>query len=135
MKCFECGARAEYQHHVVPRSLGGTKKVPLCEMCHGKIHGVKMVRSSTLIKKVMLDLRSKNKRISGKVPYGYDLIGSDLVENVYEQSGIKTMMELRRDGLSLRKIASELSSKGIRTKSGAEWSATVIMGILKRSMG
>jgi 5-methylcytosine-specific restriction endonuclease McrA len=38
-ECFECGAPAAHQHHVVPRSLGGTKTVPLCEGCHGKVHG------------------------------------------------------------------------------------------------
>jgi hypothetical protein len=36
--CFECGQGAMHQHHVVPRSLGGTKTVPLCEECHRKVH-------------------------------------------------------------------------------------------------
>ncbi len=29
-----------HNHHVVPRSRGGTKTVPLCEGCHGKAHGL-----------------------------------------------------------------------------------------------
>lgn len=36
--CFECGKPAEHRHHVVPRSLGGTKTIPLCTPCHRKVH-------------------------------------------------------------------------------------------------
>lgn len=39
--CFECGNAGEERHHVVPKSLGGTKTVLLCSPCHGKIHGMK----------------------------------------------------------------------------------------------
>src|SRR6266436_5527144 len=37
--CFECGARADYNHHVIPRAHGGTKTVPLCATCHALVHG------------------------------------------------------------------------------------------------
>lgn len=47
MKCFECENEAQCMHHVVPRALAGTKVVPLCLKCHGKIHGIKF---SDLIK-------------------------------------------------------------------------------------
>ena len=36
--CFECGLPGEYKHHVVPRCLGGTRTIPLCGVCHSKIH-------------------------------------------------------------------------------------------------
>ena len=32
--CFECGNRADHQHHVVPKCLGGIQTVPLCVKCH-----------------------------------------------------------------------------------------------------
>ena len=39
MKCFECGAIEDiHNHHVVPRSRGGIKTVPLCYSCHKKAH-------------------------------------------------------------------------------------------------
>ena len=44
MNCFECGNPAECDHHVVPKILGGTKTVPLCLACHGKIHGKDFVK-------------------------------------------------------------------------------------------
>jgi hypothetical protein len=40
-KCFECNSTEDiHHHHVVPRSLGGTKTIPLCEKCHGKVHNM-----------------------------------------------------------------------------------------------
>jgi Mor family transcriptional regulator len=49
-KCFECGAPAECNHHVVPRSLGGTQTIPLCLVCHGKIHDKDFVKAKRLQK-------------------------------------------------------------------------------------
>jgi hypothetical protein len=46
--CFECGKPAGHRHHVIPKSLGGTKTVPLCVECHGKVHGKDMVRMARL---------------------------------------------------------------------------------------
>jgi hypothetical protein len=39
MKCFECGEKATEKHHMVPKSLGGTKTIDLCSKCHCKVHG------------------------------------------------------------------------------------------------
>lgn len=39
-RCFDCGAKAGHRHHVVPKNLGGTKRVWLCTRCHGLIHGI-----------------------------------------------------------------------------------------------
>ena len=38
--CVECGNKAEENHHVIPRVLGGTFTVPLCSICHGLVHGL-----------------------------------------------------------------------------------------------
>jgi hypothetical protein len=46
--CFECGKAAEHNHHVIPKSKGGTKTVPLCTECHGKVHGRNMVHMAEL---------------------------------------------------------------------------------------
>lgn len=40
--CFECNTKNNVvEHHIVPRSLGGKKTIPICQICHDKIHGVK----------------------------------------------------------------------------------------------
>lgn len=37
--CFECGSSEDiHYHHVVPETKGGKKALPLCIICHGKVH-------------------------------------------------------------------------------------------------
>lgn len=49
--CFECGLDGDLHfHHVVPETLGGTKTIPLCVICHGKIHNKKFVNYKELQK-------------------------------------------------------------------------------------
>lgn len=49
--CFECGSDngIEY-HHVVPYIKGGTKTIPLCIECHGKVHSIDFVKVRELKK-------------------------------------------------------------------------------------
>ena len=47
--CFECGSDEKiHNHHVVPRVKGGTKTIPLCELCHSKVHGDHMLKIQKL---------------------------------------------------------------------------------------
>ena len=70
-KCINCGAQAEHYHHVVPKSLGGTDKktnlVPLCNSCHGKLHGIEFTNGklshSELTRLGLERARQKGKRI------------------------------------------------------------------------
>jgi hypothetical protein len=48
--CFECGNPADVWHHVVPKILGGTKMVPLCNLCHSKVHQAELHSTSALVK-------------------------------------------------------------------------------------
>jgi len=79
-------------------------------------------------------LRSQNKRISGRVPYGYDLApgGKDLLANPEEQMGLQLIVELSESGLGRRRISSELSRRGIPTKTGTPWSPQAVGSILRR---
>lgn len=81
----------------------------------------------------MAHLRRSGARISGKVPYGYNLVGGRLVENGEEQAGLAVIRELRGAGLSLRKVAAELAARGVRTKSGRlDWNPEVISSVVRR---
>lgn len=70
-KCINCGAQAEHYHHVIPRSLGGTDDktnlVPLCNYCHGKLHGIEFTNGklshSELTRLGLERARQKGKRI------------------------------------------------------------------------
>ena len=73
MKCINCGAEANHWHHVVPKSLGGregTNRVPLCDKCHGLIHGVSYsdgtISHSDLIKHGLKQARAEGKQIGQK---------------------------------------------------------------------
>lgn len=60
--CFECGAPATERHHVVPHSLGGTKTVPLCGICHAKIHDVDGNRRTRIAELTKAALDAKKAR-------------------------------------------------------------------------
>ncbi len=78
--------------------------------------------------------KSKCERV-GTVPFGFDLAadGVKLTEKRSELEAIAIMRELRSNGLSLRKIAIELGSRGFVTKHGTtSWSHTAVKSILNR---
>jgi hypothetical protein len=50
IQCFECDRKASHNHHVIPESLGGIRTIPLCERCHGVIHGLNLEHHGELIK-------------------------------------------------------------------------------------
>ena len=47
-ECLECGEEALHEHHVIPRHMGGTKTVPLCEPCHGRVHSADLSISASV---------------------------------------------------------------------------------------
>lgn len=65
-ECFECGVTEDLQqHHVVPRSRGGTKTITLCTQCHGKAHGrdLKGLEHSRLTKEGIQRARQRGVKI------------------------------------------------------------------------
>ena len=86
-------------------------------------------------KTAMQHLRSQGRRISGHIPFGFDLAscGELLVENEVEQEVIGMMIGLREAGMSYRAIAEGLQSQGISTKQGKpRWSPKVIRDLIAR---
>lgn len=63
-------------------------------------------------------------------PYGYDKEGDDLVINKNEAVIVRKIFDLYLSGLSMRKIAVELNSLNVVTKSGAKWTDPNIKYIL-----
>jgi len=84
-------------------------------------------------KELLKHKRLKGERV-GKVPFGFTLAadGIRLIRNDQEFEIINLIEHLREEGLSLRSIASELSSRGIQTKEGnSQWSHTAVNRIIK----
>lgn len=132
--CFECGAFAEYNHHVVPRSLGGTNTVQLCGMCHAKVHGHnKPMTSRALTIVALARKRANGEKTGGDVPFGYRVKGGRLYADEGEQEAIAMILDLRTKGETLRAICRALESAGIPRKGGTEsWSPVAVLRIIRR---
>jgi site-specific DNA recombinase len=82
----------------------------------------------------MAHLRRSGRRISGRVPYGYDLApgGVNLTANYEEQAVLGRIAALRSGGASFASIAGELAARGIPTKEGGIWHPATVRQILER---
>jgi len=83
----------------------------------------------------MAHKRRQNQRI-GRIPFGFDLAadGVSLVRNEAEQGVIALVNELHEQGNSLRKIAAELTNRGVPTKEGGTtWKHTTVARLLARA--
>ncbi len=85
----------------------------------------------------MQHLKAAGRRISHRLPYGFDLDadGKHLVSNVQEQAAIGLMRRWQAEGLSLRAIANRLNERGIRTKDGKRFSHVQVHRIVTRAEG
>jgi DNA invertase Pin-like site-specific DNA recombinase len=83
----------------------------------------------------MAHLRGQNRRISGAIPYGSILSedGSTLIPVQGEQRVIEEMRGLQQAGQSLNGIARELNSRRVPSKSGGQWSAKTVRGVIIRT--
>jgi len=101
-QCFECESTNElHEHHVVPRSLGGTKTIPLCVTCHGKVHGMDFTNHKNLILKGLQRARKKGVRLGRKK--GTRIQPQDLIKK--HSDVVLNLM----DGYSIRNTAKHLN--------------------------
>lgn len=69
--------------------------------------------------------------VYGGIPYGWDRVGSLLVENVQEQKVKKRMKDLRGKGMPFNAIANLLNSEGVLTKKSGKWYASSVFSALQ----
>jgi hypothetical protein len=134
-ECFECGQPAEHDHHVVPRSRGGTKTVPLCDVCHGKAHHRRKNMSSNRLTKNALQGKIGRGERCGRLRFGHDLApdGKTLVANPREQAAIASMRRWHSEGRTYREMVAMLTELGIDCKEpGSIWRPGAIHRILTR---
>lgn len=130
--CFECGSEATTKHHVVPRSRGGVKTVPLCDECHGKAHGRRMA-TRDLTREAIARKRQAGERI-GTVPFGKVLAddGQTLMDDATEVRVISRIVQMRKQGMTFREISDRLNADGIPTKKRkGKWQHTTVRGIIR----
>ncbi|PQJ94704.1 recombinase family protein [Chromatium okenii] len=79
--------------------------------------------------------KSKGEKTGGQVPFGNDAAANDegvkvLTVNQAERIIINAVIELRKAGLSLRKIATELEKRGFQSRKGRVFHPTQISRML-----
>lgn len=134
--CFECGAPSDHDHHVVPRSLGGTRTIPLCERHHAAVHGAEwLVGSARLTRLALAAKKARGERVGG-VPFGFcvDTDGRTLVPHEGEQETIAMAVELRALGMPFDKIADAMASSGRVSRTGKRFFAIQISRMVAGSL-
>ncbi len=98
--CFECGAPKKDMHHVIPKSKGGTKTIPLCAKCHGLIHDRNFVKHRQLQKEGI-----ERAKLLGKLKYNGRKKGTIISDEKILQNH-KDIVQLLEQELSVREISS-----------------------------
>lgn len=130
--CFECGAPAEHQHHVVPRSLGGTQTIPLCARCHGLIHQADLMTMRRLSLAALKRKQELGEKLrSGQSPYGWKKTRGSLLPIHEEQEIVQQILWLRSGRLSCDDIATDLNRQGLKTRSGKSWRGQYVVKTLR----
>ena len=126
MKCFECEIESDclHNHHVIPRSLGGTKTVLLCEKCHGMVHQRQF--STCVLTRIALQKRkAEGRRVSGWPPYGFRFEDDMTVLDEQEQKIIKLIKNLKNQKRNSNNIAFILNKQKIPSRGKKWWAASV----------
>ena len=136
--CFECNNPADENHHVVPKSKGGTKTVPLCHSCHGLVHGVNRLNISTLTKAALTAKKARGEKLGNSKNFTSDTRAKGRAahasnaannQNTKTARGYATL--LSSSGASLRTIANTLNTDGFKTARGGQYSAVQVSRLLK----
>jgi len=75
--------------------------------------------------------RERGERIGGRPPYGWTVIGGQLVREPKEQETIGRARALQAKGYSTREIVKALAAEGYRTRKGTLFTQTQVMRLLK----
>ena len=129
--CFECGEPADQDHHVVPNARGGTRTIPLCPLCHAKIHD-KGISTSVLSREGLAQKRELGEWF-GRPPYGWRInnLTCTLVEVPAEQLVLTRIRQLHKEGVSYRKISEKLAEEGSLTLKGKPFGEATIQRYVK----
>jgi hypothetical protein len=124
-QCFECEKTEDqieiHDHHVVPKSKGGTKTIPLCYECHGLVHGKNTMNIKALTKNALAAKKKQGFRV-GTVPFGFSALeDGKLVENDSEQLVCELVRTARASKTTWTQTAQDLNEKGFTNRAGRSW--------------
>jgi DNA invertase Pin-like site-specific DNA recombinase len=73
-------------------------------------------------------------RYTNNAPFGFSFKNNKMIENKVEKEALKIMKELKKAGLSYRKIAEELQIRGIKNRKNTAYNFTFIGKILRKAI-
>tara|TARA_R110001592_G_scaffold234184_3_gene491825 strand:+ start:4 stop:471 length:468 start_codon:yes stop_codon:yes gene_type:complete len=133
-KCFECEATEDLQeHHVVPKSRGGTKTVTLCYECHLKAHGRdgKGLNHHILTKEALAQAKRNGVKLGTHIPSVLEaryITGNKNLKRLFPH-----IQSAKKQGKTSRKqIADYLNENGILSPRGKTWNKNNISSTLAR---
>jgi len=145
--CVACGEReadALEHHHLVPRAAGGSDDeanlITLCHVCHGKAHGYERAHVRRLTKIGLAAAKARGVKLGGARGAVLSVEAKAKGVEVRKEKAqswasdlSSTLAEIQAGGAtSLREIASELNTRGVKTPRGGEWSAVQVQRLLAR---
>jgi len=135
--CFECGNPADHDHHVVPRSKGGTKTVPLCHACHGLVHGRSFLDHGVLTKAALAAAKARGVKLGNP-----ENLTAEARKKGAASTGAKAaaayknlapmVLDLHGKGMSYRAIADHLNDLGEVTSAGKPFNHMAVKRMLER---
>lgn len=129
--CFECGNPSDHNHHVIPKVYGGTKTIPLCERCHGKVHDRRFTNHREMTRKGLEKAKSRGVKLGAN--------GAKLAEATKEAANdtaaalAPIVEKIRKAGHeTVKDITAELNRREIPTARGGKWHPTSVQRLLSR---
>lgn len=102
------------------------------------IQRIAQLESEQIGERVYVGMEQKARTNGGvlgfNIPYGYDYVDGKLLVNEDEAKQVKNIFQMYLNGLSMKKIADILNSKGIPTKQNKIWGSQTVSMILKNPL-
>ena len=119
--CFECGGNENiHNHHIIPKSLGGTKTIPLCIVCHSRVHQKDFVKFQSLARLGIKRYVENGGKLGRKV-------GTKESKEKFMSKPINQQIKgLVEDGMSVRSI---IKAIGVSSKRVVKVRKNMIIGV------
>ena len=137
--CFECNNPDNIvNHHVVPQSFGGTKTVPLCQLCHDKVHQLKPrnISLSTLIKNGMQKYKQQNPHFKFGNKNIREVRKLGVTKNKEKSDNHKDIFRsvahyYRNNNYTLKRISEIFNNQNLKTRYNKSWNEVSVYRLLK----
>ena len=136
MRCFECDSENNIiRHHVVPQSVGGIRTVPLCQVCHDKVHGIKPrnISISELTKRGLSKAKMNGVKLGNPNIRKISTQGLNARQIKGEQfrRNIKPLiLSLLASGMTITDVADHLNKLNYKTVNNKPWSRVTVSYIV-----